>query len=69
MKDRRMTLDRVLTWNALSAVHGFHDRPVIRAWQFVINAVHSPLAGTHAREGPKLKKSGSIAVVSTAALY
>jgi hypothetical protein len=69
VKDRRMPLDRVLTWNALSALHGFHNRPAMHAWQFIINTVHSPLAGTHAGEGPDLQKRGSNAVVSAAALY
>jgi hypothetical protein len=69
VKDRRMTLDRVLTWNALSALHGFHNRPVMRAWQSISNTVHSPLAGTHVGEGPDLQKSGSNTAVGTAALY
>jgi len=64
VKDRRMTLDRVLMWNALSALHGFHNRSVMHAWQFIINTVHSPLAGTHVGEGPYLQKSGNNAVVS-----
>jgi len=69
VKDRRMTLDRVLTWNALSALHGFHNRPVMCAWQSITNTGHSPLAGTHVGAGSDLQKSGSNTVVSTAALY
>lgn len=67
VKDRRMTLDRILAWNARATLRGFLNRPVMGAWQFIINTVHSPLAGTHVGEGNHLQKSGSNVVVSTAA--
>jgi hypothetical protein len=55
--------------NALSHMHGFHNRPVMRAWQFILYTLHSPLAGTNKREGPLLQTSASYGAVSAATAY